>query len=138
LPDNGPVSGENVDLVRRLYESLGGPDPERSLAFFHPDIEFDARRRPDGKVWHGVDGVRQAMIEWTGAWEDWELEAEDYRDADPESVLVLWREQGRGKGSGAQMSQRGANLFTVRDGRIVRVELYLSQQDALKAVGLDS
>lgn len=132
-----PVTSENVELVRSLYEAYAGPEPERSLAFFHPDVEYDARGRPDGKIWHGVDGMRRAMTEWTGAWVDWQLEIEGYRDAGPDGVLVLWHERGRGKASGLQLAQRGANLLTVRDGRIVGVRLYLSQDEALQALGLE-
>jgi hypothetical protein len=60
------MSRENVELVRRSFEEYFGPDPAAALDFFDPGVEFDATDRPDGRIWHGREGVRQAMTEWTG------------------------------------------------------------------------
>jgi len=46
------------------------------------------------------------------------------------------RHVGRGKLSGAEVEQRFAQLWTVRDGKIVRMEMYPDREDALEAVGL--
>ena len=131
------MSQEDVDLVRRMQEAFLGPDPERALTFFDTDVEYDARERPDGRVWHGRSGVRAAMIEWGDAWDDWQVETERYLEAADGKVLIMWRERGRGKGSGVPMEQRGANVVTVRNGRIVHVRLYVHQLAALKAAGLE-
>jgi ketosteroid isomerase-like protein len=124
------MSEDNVELVRAMQETYLGPEPERALAFFDADVELDATDRPDGKVWYGRDGVRRAMIEWTGAWDDWQVAIEGYSAVGEDQVLVLWRERGRGKGSGVPMEQDGANLATIRNGRIVRMRLYLRREDA--------
>jgi len=42
----------------------------------------------------------------------------------------------RGKGSGVEVEARGAHVCTVRDGRAVRLEMYLDPARALEAVGL--
>jgi len=65
------MSEQDVEIVRRLMASVQGGPLEPALAVAHPEIEFDARVRPDGKVWHGPEGVAQAMLEWTGMWSDW-------------------------------------------------------------------
>jgi ketosteroid isomerase-like protein len=55
---------------------------------------------------------------------------------DDDRVLVTWVPLLRGKQSGAVGSQRAAAVITVRDGKIVRSELYSSREQALEAVGL--
>jgi ketosteroid isomerase-like protein len=78
----------------------------------------------------------EAMDEWSDVWDDWEVQAERYVDAGEDRVLIMWRERGRGKGSGIAMEQTGANLVTIADGHIVHMRLYVDQQAALRAVGL--
>lgn len=130
------MSQENLELVRRMQEAYLGSEPEQALAFFDPDVEWDVSDRPGGKVWHGRDGVRRAMAEWAGAWEDRELETEEYREAGEDKVLILWRERGRGKRSGASSELRGGNLMTVRDGRIVHGRVFVDRRAALEATRL--
>jgi ketosteroid isomerase-like protein len=130
------MSRQNVELVRRMQEAFLSSEPDRALAFFAPEVEWDVRERPGGQVWHGPSGVRRAMTEWSGAWEEWELVTERYLEAGEDKVLILWREHGRGKGSGVPVDQRGGILVTVGGGRILRGCLYLDQQAALKAAGL--
>ena len=53
-----------------------------------------------------------------------------------DSVVVLTRYRGRGKGSGASVDTIGAHLWTLRDGMVVRLEIYSSRKKALEAAGL--
>src|SRR5688572_27330302 len=108
------MSRENVDVVRRMMESFLGDEPERTLEFLAPDVEFDLTGRPDGKVWHGRDGVARAMVEWIETFEGWILEPVRYIDAGADVVVCLWRERGRGKLSGLPIEQDGGTVYTVR------------------------
>jgi ketosteroid isomerase-like protein len=130
------MSQENLELVRRMQEAFVGSHPELALAFMHPDVVYDARERPDGRLWRGRDQIREAMRDWSDVWNDWEVEAERYVDAGDDRVLILWRERGRGKGSGIALEQTGANLVTIADRHIVHMRLYVDQRAALRAVGL--
>jgi ketosteroid isomerase-like protein len=130
------MSQEDVDVARRAMEAWGSRHPEQALEYLHPEVEYDATVRPDGKVWHGREGVRRAMVEWTGAWTGWRVEVEGYLDAGHGRVVVLWQERGQAKGSGALMAQEGASLLTIRDGMIVSFVASLDRQGTLKAVGL--
>ncbi|HEX8855572.1 MAG TPA: hypothetical protein VF752_08210 [Thermoleophilaceae bacterium] len=44
--------------------------------------------------------------------------------------------RGRGKASGIEVGGQTGYLYTVRDGKIVRVELYPTPADALEAAGV--
>jgi ketosteroid isomerase-like protein len=52
-------------------------------------------------------------------------------------VLVLSRQSGRGKRSGVPLDTEYGDIFTIRDGKIVRWELYMERADALAAAGLE-
>jgi ketosteroid isomerase-like protein len=65
-------------------------------------------------------------------WENYRAEAEDYRELDSERVLVLMRHGGRSRTSGVEvghLDKRGANLFHIRDGKVVRLTFYCDIAD---------
>jgi ketosteroid isomerase-like protein len=59
---------------------------------------------------------------------------ERYADAG-DDVVVQVREKGQGR-SGAAVERRLGNVYTLRDGKIVRVRLFGSWNEALEAAGL--
>jgi ketosteroid isomerase-like protein len=130
------MSAENVAVVRRMLDAYGAGVPEQALEFFDPEVEFDTTVRPDGRVWHGRDGVRRAMAEWADVWEDFEMSVERCVDAGAGRVLVLWNEHGRARGSGVPLAQAGVTLFTIRTGRIASMTVRLDRAAALEQAGL--
>jgi hypothetical protein len=87
----------------------------------------------------GITALADAWGEFLDTWEDWRVEAEDYRELDDERVLVLIRIGGRGKASGLdvdQISAKGANLFHIRDGKVTRLAIYWNRERALADAGL--
>ena len=127
------MSEENVELVRRGIQSV-----EAFWALLDEHVVWDLREHPvmdlDG-VYVGRDAVVEASRHWWGAWTDYRLDAEALIDAGS-SVVVLVRERGRGKGSGAPFEQRFAQVWTFRRGRIIRWELFPDKPGALEAAGL--
>ncbi len=130
------MSQENVELVRRMTDAFLAGDGPAALALMHPDVEFEANARPDAGVWHGRDGLRQAIAEWIGTWDEYSLEIRDYVDVPDGRVLVLWTERGRGKGSGIPIEHDGGYVVTVLGGEITRIHLYNDAGEALAAVGV--
>jgi SnoaL-like domain len=57
---------------------------------------------------------------------------------DGDRVLALMTIEGRGKGSGVPVVIRSADLFTVRDGKIVSLVGYPDRAEALEAWGCGS
>ena len=77
----------------------------------------------------------QFNAEWADAWEDWELEVEDYLDAG-ERVVVIIKQRGRAKATGIPVDMRFAQVWTLRNGQAIRMQMYASVDEALEAVGL--
>jgi hypothetical protein len=51
-------------------------------------------------------------------------------------VVLLWRQGGKGRSSGASTTEEGATVFDLERGSIWRAQVYSDQAEALKAVGL--
>jgi ketosteroid isomerase-like protein len=130
------VSQTKLELVEQMQQAFESGRFDAALALLHPDVVYDARERPDGRIWHGRDGVRQAMREWATVWDALEVRAERYVEAGDDGILILWHERGRGRESNAFAEQRGGNLVTVAGDRIIRIRLYVDQERALDALGL--
>jgi SnoaL-like domain len=70
-----------------------------------------------------------------GAWDDWEIEVEDYLDAG-ERVVVLLHQRGRAKVTGIPVEMRLGQVWTIEDGKSIWMQMYASPEEALEAAGL--
>jgi ketosteroid isomerase-like protein len=129
------MSEENVEIVSGVIAAYLAGDYESALSAYHPDAEFDATVRPDGRVFQGPEGVAEGMRVWAGTWDAYRMEVEEIIDAG-DRVLVVARESGRGKGSGLSIDQQSFSVFTLRHGKIARWEVFVVRDEALKAAGL--
>jgi ketosteroid isomerase-like protein len=88
----------------------------------------------DGSVAHGIEAVRQTFELWDEDWET-ELSPQEFVDAG-DQVVLLQHELRRGRGSGVEVEADTAVLYDLRDGRIVRIQGFMDQTNALAAAGL--
>ena len=131
------MSRENVEIVRRVFEGTNRREWDAVMAAYSRDIEWDDRDlRPEGAIHRGTEAMRAEMRAWFGTWSNYRQEIEEIVDAG-EQVVVVVRESGEGKGSGAAMDQRIGVLVTLRAGLIVGTTLYREPKDALEAAGLE-
>jgi ketosteroid isomerase-like protein len=131
------VSQENVEVMRRVIEAWNRNEEESVMPLFDPDVIVDATRRlVNPKTYAGIEGVRAMLADRDEVWEEFRFEPDEFLDAG-DRVLVIGRWVGQGRGSGVEVVQPIAHIFTLRDGRIVRSELgYSDRGTALKAAGL--
>ncbi len=128
----------NLDLVRSIFADWERGDYS-SVDWAHRDIEFVFADGPSPESINGVPAMGERWRDYMTNWHDVRAEPERYQELDEERVLVLFREQGRGRISGlavAEFRATGANLFHVRDGKVMRLVLYLDGDRALADLGL--
>jgi ketosteroid isomerase-like protein len=128
----------NLDLVRSIYAAHERGDFSRA-DWADPEIEYVIVGGPEPGSWTGLVAMEQAWRAWLSAWEDYRVEAEEYRELDGERILVLSSYSGRGKRSGlavGQMRAEAAMLFHVRDGKVPRFVGYWDRDRALADLGL--
>jgi ketosteroid isomerase-like protein len=128
------MSQENVEILRQGYEHLTRTGEFR-FDLIDPEVEVhDPPTGPDSKVYRGHDGLRTALANVEESFDELAFEAEEFHEAGDE-VVVFVRMRGRGKGSGVEVEADIAHLWTLRDGKGVRVRV-LDRDSALEAAGL--
>ena len=129
------MSEENVGIVRACLQAFQRGDYETAIEAFDPEIEYDLRVFPDGKVYRGHDGVREAFRIWLGTWENYRQERGELIEVGGE-VIVPTREYGRGKGSGLELDRLTYGVWTLRAGNVGRIRFYATEEEALEGAGL--
>ena len=69
------------------------------------------------------------------AWEEHRSRPDEMREIDDERVLLLSLEHFRGR-DGIEIEQPCGTIFTIRDGKIGRMQCFWEQATALEAAGL--
>jgi ketosteroid isomerase-like protein len=137
MPEGQKPLSTNLDLVRSMYAAWERGD-YHSTAWAHPDAELIFADGPSPGKWTGLDGLAEGWRTWLSAWENFRVEAEEYRELDHERVLVLNYFSAHGKVSGlgiGDMRTLGAGLFHVRLGKVTRLVLYWDSERALADLG---
>ncbi len=129
------MSQENVDLVRWAFTS----DPTRFFSLLDEDVEFDARRNAElpgaEHTGRGREVVERYGREYWGTWSDYTAEPQEFIDAGDHVVVEVY-ERGKGKGSGVPFERAHFQVWTLRDGRLIRWRLFADRAEALEAAGL--
>jgi ketosteroid isomerase-like protein len=133
------MSEENVDLMRRAYETFnrGGIEPTLELIDELVDPDFELRavlHLPDVDRTSGREAGKAIFREVYGAF-DWHLEPEEFIDAG-DAVLVVARGTSRGKASGLEVTNRVVHAWGVRRGKVTYFDAYRTKEEALEAAGL--
>jgi len=129
------VSQNNLEIVRRAYEAFSGEHIEDVLEALDPDIEWTPSDVfPDRRTFRGHDEVL-AFVDlfrenFDGFWmtpDELVLRGDD--------VVVPLKIGGRGKGSGIVIEASYVHVWTLREGRAVRVRTYTDLSEALDSLG---
>jgi ketosteroid isomerase-like protein len=130
------VSAANVDLVRSIYESWERGDFSRASEWAHPEIECASFGGPVSGGYTGTAAIEDGWRAMLAILDEPQPEAQEYRDVDEERVLVLGRLRGREKDTGADVEQLRANLFRIREGKVVRLIFYWDRGRAFSDLGI--
>ena len=133
------MSQEDVELVRRILsefsETLQPVSDLTSPDFIWNTGSWTPWTGPP--EYRGIDGFMQFFGEWVAAYDDWEQNVEEIVDAGDNQVVGITRQRGRLHGSNSWVDLEAGFVYTIDDGLLVRVDVYGSRAEALKAVGLE-
>ena len=129
------MSRENVEIVRQVHERFLRGDYPSMFELIAEDVEWDDSEFPGGGRYRGHDGMTKAANRWFGAWDDYEVEFLRYFEAG-DMVVSFYRQRGRGKGSDVPIQMDAGQVWTVRNGVVIKVEVFAQPADALQAAGL--
>ena len=132
------MSEENVEVVRAAFAAYARGGAEATLAYYDPNIEWiTASEAIDNYVYSGHEVVRKLWSLWTEQFDNFRLDAERVVDLADDRVLVLGYQRGQIKGSDDELEQPLGVTIEVHEGKITRVRVYMSWEEALKAVGME-
>ena len=131
------MSQENVEIVRAANAAFNAHDTKRWLSFVLPEMEFvDHGGAVAEETASGHEDLSRLAEAWFETFPNFRATTEEYIDAGDRVVCVThW--QGTGAGSGLPYSQHAAEIYTLREGKIVHAEMgFADKTEALEAAGL--
>jgi len=131
------MSEENVEAVRGGFEAYSRRDVDGFLSYLDPEFELHSAivGGAVGNVYRGHDGVRTWLADSDESFDDLRIEPTEFRDLG-DRVLVFGRIRARGRESGLEIDSPTGWVTTVRNGKLVKAEGFLSYAAALEAAGL--
>ena len=129
------MSEENVEVVQRIVQAFMRQDWATALDGYDEAVELDQSRMPGGGVYHGHDGMNAFYARWIGSWDEFEAKPLEFIDAG-DDVIAIMDISGTGKASGAAVTMRAADVYTIAGGKVVRHVAYPAASEALEAAGL--
>jgi ketosteroid isomerase-like protein len=137
------MSEENVEMLRSAYPlfSLQAATEGELDALFDDiaDPEIELRPPPiypdEVPSFRGLEETKGFLRRLAEVWEEWRFVPQEFIASETQ-VVVIGYLHARGKGSGVEVDTPGAHLWSFRDGKAARLEVYLDQAEALEAAGL--
>ena len=132
------MSTDGEVVARRFADAITRGDRDSALAVCHPEVELDSVLGISGRAYHGHDGINEYLDDVASAWEHWTVEVEQVVEAQDGRVVIVMTMHARGRGSGLTLTARTAHIWTLRDGRLLRNQLYREPEQALRDLGISA
>jgi ketosteroid isomerase-like protein len=127
---------ENVDIVRGVYEAMNRGDWDAVFAQASPDIEWETDpRHPRAGVYRGQTRFRQFVEDMEEPFEHAVIEPERLF-ARGDQVVAFVRIRRTPSGSSTEVQIRIGELWTFRNGKLVRGQGFGEREKALEAAAL--
>ncbi len=130
------MSQADIEMLRIGYEAVSRGDWDAPARFAHPEFELQtAARVVNPGIYRGTEEVRRFFEDLFAPFEEVVVEPEEFFErGDQIAVFVLTRL--RPTGSSAVVENRIGHLWTMRDGKATRLQVFPRREEALEAAGL--
>ncbi len=128
------MSEDNLQTLGKLREAFDRKGWDGVFPFLHADFEFhEPPEQPGATVFHGHEEARTGWARWAEAWIEQRSEPQEVIELSDGRILVFTLQTMRGR-DGLEVESESANVFTFRDGKVLRWESYWKRENALEAV----
>jgi ketosteroid isomerase-like protein len=125
-----------TELVRSLYEAINRRDYETGFALLGEGFEWlEPEHGLLGGPHRGLVEVREAIEAQLEVFDEFTIDPEEL-DEYGDQVAVAVRQRARGAASGVEVEIRIGHLWTVKEGKAIRLEVFPAREDARKAAKL--
>lgn len=130
------MAQENLEAVRRVYGRWARGDFTASMDLLDAQaVLVIGPDFPDAGTYEGHEGIREYMRGFLEPWTRVTIEAEELTDA-RDAVLAAVHQSGVGESSGVETEFRYFQVWTFRDGKVVRLEGFRDRAQARVAAGV--
>jgi ketosteroid isomerase-like protein len=130
------MSQADIETLRVGYEAVSRGDWDAATRFAHPEFELHpADRVVNPGTYRGPEEVRRFFEDVFEPFEEVVVEPEVFFERGDQIVVFIFTRL-RPTGSSAVVENRIGHLWTMREGKVTRLELFPRREDALDAVGL--
>jgi ketosteroid isomerase-like protein len=110
-----------LEVVGEFHEAYRAADWETTMRLQAEHAVLVVRGGSEAGTYRGHDEIRGYFRRWLGTWTEYRFEILELIPRG-DRVLIVGRESGRGKGSGAEVESLTTTMHEVRDGQIVHTE----------------
>jgi uncharacterized protein len=115
------------EFAERVYAAINARDRGAIRGLCAPDIVVGTTV----ETYRGPEAVLDWLDEGDDAFDDFTVELLEVEERGGH-VLVSMRQRGRGKASGAEVDHRFTHVWTLRDGRAMRLQSFAHHDDAVR------
>jgi len=126
---------ENLATVQQVVDAINRVDIDAVAGHVTDDFELDFSnsRGPMNGTYRGPEGIHEFWDAFLEPWAALEFAPEEIVELEDGRILSVAEIRTKGHGSGIAVSAKGANVWTLRDGKVAAVKLYQSKEEALEA-----
>ena len=129
------MSQQNVEVIERAVAALNARDLDGYLACCTADVQLSTPMV--GGVYDGAIGMRRFFADLEDAAPGFRITLERIDPVGADRVLAFTQVRASGRRSGIEMPVDGANVYELVAGQLARIRVFLSREEALKAVGFE-
>jgi ketosteroid isomerase-like protein len=118
---------EGAEFVARVYAAINSRDRDAIKALSAPDIVVGTTV----EAYRGPKALLEWLDEGDDAFDDFTFEVLEVEEL-AGHLLASIRQRGRGKASGADVDHRFTHVWTLRDGRGVKLQSFAHHDDAVR------
>jgi ketosteroid isomerase-like protein len=126
------MPNDTAQLLQQFYAGLNSSDLEAVMSLCDQHVEvYMPPDQMSAVAPRGQKRVADYLHGWLETWDDYRAELEDFREVD-HRVIAFIRARARGKGSRFETETENADIFTLQDGKITHLRLYVDRDEALR------
>ena len=129
------MSASDVELLRDRFSRLAEEGYEYLLDQVHPDFEMTTQPgiAAEPQTYRGAEGMRRWWESFYEVMDEVRVEPVSYHDAGEGRVVMAAVLRAKGQSSGLEVAQDAFLLVHIRDELLLRIEFFLSLDEALAA-----